>query len=326
MLTLSALVLLVSGASALTFSIVAWCTVKCWQAKHFHHSPPTTPTPSGKPPLGTFSRQSSLSKLQNLYNIKISQSTPDLIKPGDGGSNGGKPVPEVVKGEEKIGRSHFKTVIKQSTLPTVPQRHQTFQRQLSHQLDLSSVDFTIHSMKYKEQPSAAGRFKPELYRQDAHEQQMCKTPSIEEESVVTCGRLIFSLQYSHQDQSLIVTVLRALELPAKDFSGTSDPYVKVYLLPDRKNKSQTKVHRKTLNPEFNETFAFQLPYAELDKRMVQFSIYDFDRFSRHDLIGVVIVKDMCKTDLAKLQLYERHILCVQQVGTDPFLLNFTYMF
>ena len=40
--------------------------------------------------------------------------------------------------------------------------------------------------------------------------------------------------------------------------GTSDPYVKVYLLPDKKKKFETKVHRKTLNPVFNETFNFKV--------------------------------------------------------------------
>lgn len=42
-----------------------------------------------------------------------------------------------------------------------------------------------------------------------------------------------------------------------DMSGTSDPYVKVYLLPEKKKKFETKVHRKTLNPVFNETFIFK---------------------------------------------------------------------
>lgn len=42
--------------------------------------------------------------------------------------------------------------------------------------------------------------------------------------------------------------------------GTSDPYVKVYLLPDKKKKFETKVHRKTLNPEFNETFVFKVSF------------------------------------------------------------------
>lgn len=49
----------------------------------------------------------------------------------------------------------------------------------------------------------------------------------------------------------------------KDVSGSSDPYVKVYLLPDRKKKFQTKVHRKNLNPVFNETFIFR--WVSLDR-------------------------------------------------------------
>lgn len=55
-----------------------------------------------------------------------------------------------------------------------------------------------------------------------------------------------------------MTVIQAEELPALDMGGTSDPYVKVYLLPDKKKKYETKVHRKTLNPEFNETFVFKV--------------------------------------------------------------------
>jgi synaptotagmin-1 len=43
-----------------------------------------------------------------------------------------------------------------------------------------------------------------------------------------------------------------------DMSGTSDPYVKVYIMPEKKKKFETKVHRKTLNPVFNETFVFKV--------------------------------------------------------------------
>lgn len=46
-----------------------------------------------------------------------------------------------------------------------------------------------------------------------------------------------------------------------DMSGTSDPYVKVYVLPDKKKKFETKVYRKTLNPVFNETFIFKVSAA-----------------------------------------------------------------
>lgn len=43
-----------------------------------------------------------------------------------------------------------------------------------------------------------------------------------------------------------------------DMGGTSDPYVKVFLLPDKKKKYETKVQKKTLNPAFNETFTFKV--------------------------------------------------------------------
>lgn len=46
-----------------------------------------------------------------------------------------------------------------------------------------------------------------------------------------------------------------------DMGGTSDPYVKVFLLPDKKKKYETKVQRKNLCPVFNETFIFKVPGA-----------------------------------------------------------------
>lgn len=46
---------------------------------------------------------------------------------------------------------------------------------------------------------------------------------------------------SFSTEQLVVKILKALDLPAKDANGFSDPYVKIYLLPDRKKKFQTKV-------------------------------------------------------------------------------------
>lgn len=57
---------------------------------------------------------------------------------------------------------------------------------------------------------------------------------------------------------LVVGILQAAELPAMDVGGSSDPYVKIYLLPDKKKKFETKVHRKTLEPNFNENFTFKV--------------------------------------------------------------------
>lgn len=71
------------------------------------------------------------------------------------------------------------------------------------------------------------------------------------------GRIQFSVGYSFQDSTLTVKILKGQDLPAKDFSGTSDQFVKIYLLPDKKHKLETKVKRKNLNPHWNETFLFE---------------------------------------------------------------------
>ncbi|KAE8623212.1 hypothetical protein XENTR_v10005541 [Xenopus tropicalis] len=111
----------------------------------------------------------------------------------------------------------------------------------------------------------------------------------EEKEEEKLGKLQFSLDYDFQNNQMQVGIIQATELPALDMGGTSDPYVKVFFLPDKKKKHETKVHRKTLNPIFNETFTFKIPYQELGGKTLCMSIYDFDRFSKHDIIGEVKV-------------------------------------
>ena len=52
-------------------------------------------------------------------------------------------------------------------------------------------------------------------------------------------------------------LISAENLPAKDFSGTSDPYVKIMLLPDRKHRLVSNIRRKSLNPRWDEKFSFE---------------------------------------------------------------------
>ncbi|XP_055952536.1 synaptotagmin-9-like [Argiope bruennichi] len=209
---------------------------------------------------------------------------------------------------------------RQTTLPTVPTRHQTFQRQLSHRLDLSDVPFEVCNISQRDSQSI-GRIRPELYQQDVMRQWSADSGTDllgdGTEQGASCGKLTFTLRYDHDVEGLIVKILMARDLPAKDFSGTSDPYIKLYLLPDRKKKFQTRVHRRNLNPMFNETFVFGVPYEQLRSRTIQFSVYDFDRFSRHDLIGQVLVRnlqDLC--DITHDVEYTMDILGVPQEKVD----------
>uniref|UniRef100_A0A8C5HLP6 Synaptotagmin-1-like n=1 Tax=Gouania willdenowi TaxID=441366 RepID=A0A8C5HLP6_GOUWI len=88
-------------------------------------------------------------------------------------------------------------------------------------------------------------------------------------------------------ERLIVGIIQAQDLPAMDMGGTSDPYVKVYMLPDKKKKFETKVQRKNLCPVFNETFTFKIPYSELGGQTLVLQVFDFDRFGKHDTIGEI---------------------------------------
>ncbi|KAA8590789.1 hypothetical protein FQN60_001732 [Etheostoma spectabile] len=101
-----------------------------------------------------------------------------------------------------------------------------------------------------------------------------------------------------KEEELTVGILQAADLLSMDSGGTSDPYVKVFVLPDKKKKYDTKVHKKTLNPVFNETFTFKIPFQEMGGKSLVMSVYDFDRFSKHDVIGEIKIP-MNTLDLAK---------------------------
>lgn len=80
------------------------------------------------------------------------------------------------------------------------------------------------------------------------------SPSVESESL---GQLHFHLGYDFRNMTLNLKLISAECLPAKDFSGTSDPYVKIMLLPDHKHQLVSNIKRKSLNPRWNEMFAFE---------------------------------------------------------------------
>uniref|UniRef100_A0A8C9V625 Synaptotagmin 3 n=1 Tax=Scleropages formosus TaxID=113540 RepID=A0A8C9V625_SCLFO len=201
--------------------------------------------------------------------LKLSQTSPELPPSSDLGSQPQRELPN----------AHSQQQVTHANSLTAPLSHRP--RPMTHQL--SSPDF--HSEEKSEQVTSIGQIKPELYKLRQGEQGDAKQGN-------TCGKICFLLRYAFNTEQLVVKILKALDLPAKDANGFSDPYVKIYLLPDRKKKFQTKVHRKTLNPVFNETFQFGVALAELHSRKLHFSIYDFDRFSRHDLIGQVVVDNL----------------------------------
>lgn len=104
------------------------------------------------------------------------------------------------------------------------------------------------------------------------------------------GTLDFSVAYDSQKNMLMVTINRANDLPPQDLMlGTSDPYIKLQLLPEKRHRVKTRVLRRTLNPVYDETFTFYgITPAQVKQLSLHFVVLSFDRFSRDDIIGEVL--------------------------------------
>uniref|UniRef100_A0A4W5NM25 Synaptotagmin 6 n=1 Tax=Hucho hucho TaxID=62062 RepID=A0A4W5NM25_9TELE len=276
-------VFVVCGLVLLTLcAFASWklCWVPYWQNKaaaalsSSSASPVTMATEKVKDPMG------SMGFLEAA--VKISHTSPD--------------IPAEV---QLSMREHFmrrtQRMQRQATEPASSSRHSSFKRHLPRQMQSISLDLGNDYLDEDEQPTSIGRIKPELYRQKT----LDTDESAKNSNAKNCGKINFSLKYDYENEALLVNILKAFDLPAKDLCGSSDPYVKIYLLPDRK-KFQTRVHRKTLNPTFDESFQFPVPYDELAVRKLHMSVFDFDRFSRHDMIGEVVVDNLVETsDLSR---------------------------
>ncbi|KAL2297433.1 hypothetical protein Nmel_016734 [Mimus melanotis] len=113
----------------------------------------------------------------------------------------------------------------------------------------------------------------------------------EDKSLEERGRILISLKYSSQKQGLQVGILRCAHLAAMDANGYSDPYVKIYLKPDedKKSKHKTAVKKKTLNPEFNEEFFYEIKHGDLAKKTLEVTVWDYDIGKSNDFIGGVVL-------------------------------------
>ncbi|CAF4244541.1 unnamed protein product, partial [Didymodactylos carnosus] len=100
------------------------------------------------------------------------------------------------------------------------------------------------------------------------------------------GRI--KLNIHAEKDKLIVQIIEAKNLIPMDPNGLSDPYVKIKLIPSdskkQHGKCKTKLHYKTLNPHWNETFTIELNEEDKDKRLL-IAVWDWDRTTRNDFMG-----------------------------------------
>ncbi|XP_015488077.1 synaptotagmin-15 isoform X1 [Parus major] len=117
------------------------------------------------------------------------------------------------------------------------------------------------------------------------------------------GRLWFSIEYEQESERLLVSLIkvRKLQPPADSCSS----FVKIYLLPDERSYLQSKTKRKTLNPQFDENFVFQVSSKMLLQRTLKFLVYHVDKQKKHHLLGQVIfpLKNEALTEDNKLVIW-----------------------
>uniref|UniRef100_A0A7S3G1E6 Uncharacterized protein n=1 Tax=Palpitomonas bilix TaxID=652834 RepID=A0A7S3G1E6_9EUKA len=93
------------------------------------------------------------------------------------------------------------------------------------------------------------------------------------------------LMLRQEEDVLEITVVRGAGLVAKDRTGTSDPYVCIVV---GERKVKTKVARKTLNPQYDETFHFMISKTEPPSTILV-ECLDCDRVGKDDPMGQVRV-------------------------------------
>ncbi|XP_036001276.1 regulating synaptic membrane exocytosis protein 2 isoform X4 [Fundulus heteroclitus] len=108
-------------------------------------------------------------------------------------------------------------------------------------------------------------------------------------------RIQIKLWYDKVGHQLIVTVLGAKELPVRDDGRPRNPYVKIYFLPDRSDKSKrrTKTVKKSLEPRWNQTFMYSPVHRrEFRERMLELTIWDQARVREEEsqFLGEVLIE------------------------------------
>ncbi|GIY90897.1 rabphilin-3A [Caerostris darwini] len=91
------------------------------------------------------------------------------------------------------------------------------------------------------------------------------------------GQILLALLYSEEHSALVVNIVRCVRLPSRDNDGFPDPYVKVQIKPDAsRRRFKTSLKKKTLNPEYNEQYAFEVEPGDMTKKTIEVTVWDKD--------------------------------------------------
>ncbi|XP_077030940.1 regulating synaptic membrane exocytosis protein 1 isoform X16 [Agelaius phoeniceus] len=109
------------------------------------------------------------------------------------------------------------------------------------------------------------------------------------------GQLSVKLWYDKVGHQLIVNVLQATDLPTRVDGRPRNPYVKMYFLPDRSDKSKrrTKTVKKSLEPKWNQSFLYSHVHRrDFRERMLEITVWDQPRVQEEEseFLGEILIE------------------------------------
>ncbi|XP_060904049.1 regulating synaptic membrane exocytosis protein 1 isoform X6 [Labrus mixtus] len=113
--------------------------------------------------------------------------------------------------------------------------------------------------------------------------------------MVLPGQLSVKLWYDKVGHQLIVNVLQAIDLPTRTDGRPRNPYVKMYFLPDRSDKSKrrTKTVKKSADPKWNQTFLYSHVHRrDFRERMLEITVWDQPRVQEEEseFLGEILIE------------------------------------
>ncbi|XP_034438143.1 regulating synaptic membrane exocytosis protein 2 isoform X23 [Hippoglossus hippoglossus] len=113
--------------------------------------------------------------------------------------------------------------------------------------------------------------------------------------MVLPGQLSVKLWYDKVGHQLIVNVLQAIDLPTRTDGRPRNPYVKMYFLPDRSDKSKrrTKTVKKSTEPKWNQTFIYSHVHRrDFRERMLEITVWDQPRVQEEEseFLGEILIE------------------------------------
>ncbi|XP_077052726.1 regulating synaptic membrane exocytosis protein 2 isoform X33 [Siphateles boraxobius] len=162
------------------------------------------------------------------------------------------------------------------------------------QLESSSSSF--ESQKMGPSISVTSPMSPGMHRDNPqYLSGQLSSPCLSRRTTPFVPRVQVKLWYDKVGHQLIVTLLGAKDLPSREDGRPRNPYVKIYFLPDRSDKSKrrTKTVKKSLEPKWNQTFMYSPVHRrEFRERMLEITLWDQARVREEEseFLGEILIE------------------------------------